>query len=82
VLDATTALHAALVADAAGAVADGTGSRYRCGHRSSSCVKLKPPAARRFGIGSERVGVSFQDARRDDGQKSRARKAALPFRHA
>ena len=81
VLDATPALHAALVARGrAGAVANGTGSRYRCGQRSDSCVKLKPPAAR-FGIGSKRVGVSFQDARRD-GQESRARKAALPFRHA
>jgi hypothetical protein len=83
VLDATPALHAALVAyRRAGAVADGTGSRYRCGHRSNSCVKLKSPAARRFGMGSERVGVSFQDARRDDRQELRARKASLPFRHA
>jgi hypothetical protein len=79
VLAAPPALHAALVADGAGAVADGTGSRYRCGHRSNSCVKLKPPAARRSGIGSERVGVSFQDARRDDGRESHARKAPLRF---
>jgi ATP-dependent DNA ligase len=47
VLDATPALPVALVADGwEGAVANGTGSRYRCGHRSNSWVKLKSPAAR------------------------------------
>jgi len=67
VLDAAPAVDAALVAESrAGAVANGTGSRYRCGHRSTSCVKLKSPAARRFGIGSERVGVSPKTLAGDD----------------
>jgi ATP-dependent DNA ligase len=47
VLDASSALHAALVADGwEGTVAKRTGGRYRCGHRSVSWVKLKSPAAR------------------------------------
>jgi hypothetical protein len=47
VLDAPPALHAALVADGwEGTVANGTGSRHRCGHRGNSWVKLKSPAAR------------------------------------
>jgi bifunctional non-homologous end joining protein LigD len=47
VLDASPALHAALVADGwEGTVAKRTNGRYRCGHRSSSWVKLKSPAAR------------------------------------
>jgi hypothetical protein len=47
VLDASPALHAALVADGwEGAVAKRTGARYRCGRHSASCVKLKSPAAR------------------------------------
>ena len=47
VLDASPALHAALVADGwEGTVAKRTSGRYRCGHRSQSWVKLKSPAAR------------------------------------
>ena len=47
VLDASPALHAALVADGwEGTVAKRTSGRYRCGHRSTSWVKLKSPAAR------------------------------------
>jgi hypothetical protein len=47
VLDATAALHAALVADGwEGTVAKRTSGRCRCGHRSNSSVKLKSSAAR------------------------------------
>ena len=47
VLDATPALHAALVADGwEGTVAKRTTGRYRCGKRSDAWVKLKSPAAR------------------------------------
>jgi bifunctional non-homologous end joining protein LigD len=46
-IEASPALHAALVADGwEGPVAKRTGSCYRCGHRSASWVKLKSPAAR------------------------------------
>ena len=47
VLDLNPSLHAALVADGwEGTVAKRTSGRYRCGHRSSSWVKLKSPATR------------------------------------
>ena len=47
VLEASPALHAALVADGwEGTVAKRTTGRYRCGHRSASWVKLKSPAPR------------------------------------
>ena len=47
VLELNVALLAALVADNwEGTVAKRADSRYRCGHRSSSWVKLKSPAAR------------------------------------
>ena len=47
VLEASAALHAALVADGwEGTVAKRTTGRYRCGHRSASWVKLKSPAPR------------------------------------
>jgi bifunctional non-homologous end joining protein LigD len=47
VLEPDIRLHHALVADGWEAtVAKRTNGRYRCGHRSSSWVKLKSPAAR------------------------------------
>jgi hypothetical protein len=75
VLDATPAVHAALVADGReGTVADGTGSRHRCGHRSNSCVKLKSPAARRFGIGASVSGSASKTlAGTTDNSHARAR---------
>jgi bifunctional non-homologous end joining protein LigD len=47
VLELNPSLHIALVLDGwEGTVAKRTTGRYRCGHRSSSWVKLKSPAAR------------------------------------
>ena len=47
VLEASPALHAALVADGwEGTVAKRTAGRYRCGKRSNAWVKLKSPATR------------------------------------
>ena len=46
VLEATVAVHDALVADGwEGTVAKQTESRYRCGRRTSAWIKLKSPAA-------------------------------------
>ena len=46
VLDATRAVHDALVADGwEGTVAKRVTSRYRCGRRTSAWIKLKSPAA-------------------------------------
>jgi bifunctional non-homologous end joining protein LigD len=46
ILDATSAVHDALVADGwEGTVAKRIGGRYRCGRRTNAWVKLKSPAA-------------------------------------
>jgi ATP-dependent DNA ligase len=46
VLDATAAVHDALVADGwEGTVAKRISGRYRCGRRTNAWIKLKSPAA-------------------------------------